>query len=180
MFAAIVLQTRKCLAVAHSSNGAHRTESFVSEAVSSLNKGSGTRPSGTRTIYSSANGDSSKVAVATFWLNFKAEFGQRIRIVGASPALGAWDQNASPELEWSEGHMWHAKISLPRGSVHEYKFVLFAADGVTPVLWQKGNNSVISILVSSTPIHFLMPPSWFPSATICFRMMSAGSFTSPD
>jgi len=83
----------------------------------------------------------------TFWLRFQAEYGQRLRVVGNHAALAVWDGARAPELQWTEGHMWHVTVLLPRGSVQEYKFVLLQSDGVTPAAWQQGNNAVLAIMV---------------------------------
>ena len=86
-----------------------------------------------------------------FCLKFRAEFGQRIRVVGSCSSLGNWDMPSSPELQWSAGHLWQVTIHLPRGTVHEYKFVICHSDGYTAAAWQQGNNAVLAILVRAYP-----------------------------
>ena len=50
-----------------------------------------------------------------------------------------------PELSWTEGDRWHAKISLPSGRVYEYKYVVLDSSGTHALTWQRGNNSVLAI-----------------------------------
>ncbi|KAL0046174.1 hypothetical protein WJX82_004787 [Trebouxia sp. C0006] len=94
-----------------------------------------------------AEGQQSANAVATvqFWLTFHAEFGQRLRVVGSHKNLGSWIMVDGPELRWTEGDRWHAKITLPSGSVYEYKYVVLDSSGTHALTWQRGNNSVLAI-----------------------------------
>lgn len=94
-----------------------------------------------------AEGQQGTNAVATvqFWLTFHAEFGQRLRVVGSHKNLGSWIMVDGPELSWTEGDRWHAKITLPSGSVYEYKYVVLDSSGTHALTWQRGNNSVLAI-----------------------------------
>lgn len=47
-------------------------------------------------------------------------FGEAHKIVGADPALGAWDLGAAPAMAWSEGDVWRLEVSLPAGAT-EFK-----------------------------------------------------------
>ena len=47
-------------------------------------------------------------------------FGEVHKIVGADPALGAWDLGRAPAMAWSEGDVWRLDVSLPAGST-EFK-----------------------------------------------------------
>ena len=57
-----------------------------------------------------------------------------------------------PELKWTDGDRWHAKISLPAGGVYEYKYVLLDSTGMHALTWQRGNNSVLAV---KQVCHFL-------------------------
>lgn len=94
-----------------------------------------------------AEGQQGTNAVATvqFWLTFHAEFGQRLRVVGSHKNLGSWIMVDGPELRWTEGDRWHANITLPSGSVYEYKYVVLDSSGTHALTWQRGNNSVLAI-----------------------------------
>ena len=48
-------------------------------------------------------------------------FGEVHKIVGADPALGAWDLGRAPEMAWSEGDVWRLDVSLPAAGVTEFK-----------------------------------------------------------
>ncbi len=63
----------------------------------------------------------------------------------ASLHAGSWIMVDGPELSWTEGDRWHAKISLPSGSVYEYKYVVLDSSGTHALTWQRGNNSVLAI-----------------------------------
>ena len=43
------------------------------------------------------------------------------KIVGADPALGAWDLGRAPEMAWSEGDVWRLDVSLPAAGMTEFK-----------------------------------------------------------
>lgn len=60
-------------------------------------------------------------------------------------AAGKWVMVDGPELKWTEGDRWRATVSLPAGSIHEYKYVLLDSTGVHAQNWQRGNNSVLAI-----------------------------------
>lgn len=50
-----------------------------------------------------------------FWLKYRAEWGQRLKVVGSHDNLGSWGLDGAPELKWSEGDMWHCMVDLPAG-----------------------------------------------------------------
>ncbi|KAL4858279.1 Phosphoglucan [Chlorella vulgaris] len=86
-----------------------------------------------------------KLAAVRFWLKFKAEWGQRLKVVGSHQELGGWALATAPELKWSQGDNWHTTAHLPAGGVVEYKYVLLDHSGNHPVAWQQGNNSVLAL-----------------------------------
>jgi hypothetical protein len=86
-------------------------------------------------------------AHVTFWLQFQAEFGQCIRIVGSTDTLGTWKLRDGPELKWGEGHKWSVTVEVPAGLLVEYKYVVLQPDGVTALHWQQGNNAVLAVMV---------------------------------
>jgi hypothetical protein len=51
---------------------------------------------------------------------FKAEFGTFLKVVGGPEQLGAWEVEAAPPLQWSEGDVWSNTLLLPPGA-HEFK-----------------------------------------------------------
>ena len=56
-----------------------------------------------------------RLSKVRFWLKYRAEWGQRLKVVGTHENLGGWTLAAAPELKWSENDMWHATIELPAG-----------------------------------------------------------------
>ena len=93
-----------------------------------------------------AGGD---IAQITFWLQYQAEYGQRICIVGSVPSLGQWQASGAPELEWGEGHKWSVTVDVTVGTLVEYKYVVLESDGLTALQWQAGNNAVLAVMVRS-------------------------------
>jgi hypothetical protein len=87
----------------------------------------------------------------TFWLHYRAEFGQRICIVGNTDSLGSWVLRNGPEMKWGEGHKWSVTVEVPAGGIVEYKYVVLQPDGLHPLQWQEGNNAVLAIMVCPRP-----------------------------
>lgn len=87
------------------------------------------------------------VVCVTFWLQYQAEFGQRICVVGNCVGLGMWQHKAAPELQWNEGHLWSVTVEVPAAQVLEYKYVVMQPDGLTALHWQSGNNAVLALMV---------------------------------
>ena len=55
-----------------------------------------------------------------WFFTMQVAFGEVHKIVGADPALGAWDLGSAPAMAWSEGDVWRLDASLPAGSA-EFK-----------------------------------------------------------
>lgn len=85
------------------------------------------------------------VTAVTFWLQYHAEWGQRLRVIGSHPSIGSWDVTKASELKWNEGDRWSTTVELTPGRIVEYKYVVLASDGDTTSAWQLGNNSVLAI-----------------------------------
>lgn len=51
---------------------------------------------------------------------FQVNFGEHLRLVGSTPAMGDWSPNEGLSLEWSDGNNWGATASLPAGPI-EFK-----------------------------------------------------------
>jgi hypothetical protein len=87
------------------------------------------------------------VTRVTFWLQYQAEFGQRICVVGNCVGLGMWHHKAAPEMQWNNGHQWSVTVEVPAGQILEYKYVVLQPDGLTALHWQSGNNAVLALMV---------------------------------
>jgi hypothetical protein len=56
-----------------------------------------------------------KTVQVKFMLQKQCAFGQRFLVVGDHPTLGLWDPTKATALEWSEDHVWTAKmVSFPQ------------------------------------------------------------------
>ncbi|XP_047044476.1 uncharacterized protein LOC124648818 [Lolium rigidum] len=82
-----------------------------------------------------------------FVLQRQCAFGQRFLVVGDDPALGLWDPTKAAALEWSEGHVWTARMDLPANRAIEFKFLLQDPSG--QVSWQHGHNRTLQIAETS-------------------------------
>lgn len=70
--------------------------------------------------------------------------GDRVVIVGADPALGAWDPARGIGLNTNESlfPVWSGKVALPRGARHEWKVVIVGASG--EARWELGANRILT------------------------------------
>jgi hypothetical protein len=48
-----------------------------------------------------------------FIINYCAEFGQQVVLVGSCQELGNWDAAAAVRLTWQQGDNWKAAVQLP-------------------------------------------------------------------
>ncbi|KAK9834735.1 hypothetical protein WJX74_008813 [Apatococcus lobatus] len=108
----------------------------------SLQRQSGQQAAKTSPAAGRTSRQSGQLARVTFWLKFHADFGQRLKVVGSHPNLGAWTLTEAPELMWSPDDNWNTTLELPMGGIVEYKYVLLASNGAQPLSWQRA--SVIS------------------------------------
>ncbi|WIA30366.1 hypothetical protein OEZ86_000452 [Tetradesmus obliquus] len=99
----------------------------------------------------------SKVDVS-FVINYCAEYGQQVVLLGSCQELGSWDTAAAVRLTWQQGDNWKAAVQLPApidSNVElEYKYAVIGEDGSTQ-LWQEGPN--ISLVLSPKPAETLKP-----------------------
>lgn len=51
----------------------------------------------------------------------QTDIGESFSIVGNLPELGEWSTEGALPLEWAEGHVWCGTLSLPVGTVAEFK-----------------------------------------------------------
>jgi hypothetical protein len=59
----------------------------------------------------------SKVTVR-FWMKFRVEYGQSVRVTGGAAALGAWDVAKAPAMQWSSGDLWSVSLELDAGAFY--------------------------------------------------------------
>jgi ribosomal protein L7Ae-like RNA K-turn-binding protein len=59
----------------------------------------------------------------SFVINYCAEYGQQVVLVGSCQELGSWDTSAAVRLVWQQGDNWKAAVQLPaptEGCVREW------------------------------------------------------------
>eukprot|EP00882_Tetradesmus_deserticola_P022889 GHRQ01024878.1.p1 GENE.GHRQ01024878.1~~GHRQ01024878.1.p1 ORF type:complete len:126 (-),score=29.47 GHRQ01024878.1:173-550(-) len=49
----------------------------------------------------------------SFVINYCADYGQQVVLVGSSQELGSWDTAAAVRLAWQQGDNWKATVQLP-------------------------------------------------------------------
>ncbi|RDA84484.1 hypothetical protein CP532_0066 [Ophiocordyceps camponoti-leonardi (nom. inval.)] len=87
----------------------------------------------------------------TFRLSEATQFGQTVKIVGNTDALGNWNPSAAVALDASEYEhphkpMWKAAVTLDAGKKIEYKYIKVEQDG--RVAWEAGSNRGYEVAVS--------------------------------
>lgn len=80
---------------------------------------------------SSASTPSSSSTSVSISVTHQVPFGSHLRAVGEHPALGSWDPNAAPSLEWSQGDNWRCELSEVEtsGGNLDFKLVVVHGDG---------------------------------------------------
>ena len=43
----------------------------------------------------------------------QANFGESLKVVGSSDALGGWDVSKSPSMTWTDGDVWCLELEIP-------------------------------------------------------------------
>jgi hypothetical protein len=56
-------------------------------------------------------------------------FGQQMVLVGDVEALGEWELQRAPVMEWSEGDNWRVTLTVPASATLEYKFAVVDPGG---------------------------------------------------
>jgi hypothetical protein len=74
----------------------------------------------------------------------KVAFGQCLKLVGSGPALGDWNPELSPCMEWKEGDGWSTKVLQLSPGSYEFKFVI-ASGANDSILWEQGPNKVVTV-----------------------------------
>ncbi len=64
--------------------------------------------------------------------------GERLAVVGGTPALGNWDPAHAVVLSSATYPTWSTQVAIPAGTAFEYKYVKLAADGT--VIWENRPN----------------------------------------
>ncbi|CAG9466245.1 unnamed protein product [Pedinophyceae sp. YPF-701] len=99
-------------------------------------------------VYSTHVVPPSKLKVYT---RYETAYGQYLALIGDGPALGDWDINKAPRMEWSEEHVWKKEVEVPRSSETEFKLVLLNDAGEQ--LWEQGINRVAPVSDSAESVE---------------------------
>lgn len=80
------------------------------------------------------------------------------KVCGNVEALGAWDLDKAPAMEWSEGHVWSLDLPVPAGVDLEYKLVKIPRR--EPIAWEGGPNRLLKVRSQPClrPTRFRPPP----------------------
>ncbi|UNI20086.1 Glucan 1,4-alpha-glucosidase [Purpureocillium takamizusanense] len=106
----------------------------------------GVPPSSSTSTTTSSCQVATSVAV-TFKELATTKYGQTIKIVGDTSALGNWDTSKAVALEAAEytsgNPLWKGSVTLPAGQVVEYKYINVNPDG--SVTWEKDPNHTYTV-----------------------------------
>lgn len=61
----------------------------------------------------------------------QAAFGEGLKVVGSSGAIGAWEISAAPDMRWTDGNVWALDLNLPQQAGFEYKLVHVHCNGTS-------------------------------------------------
>ncbi|OBT63964.1 hypothetical protein VE03_05984 [Pseudogymnoascus sp. 23342-1-I1] len=119
--------------------GTAGTSPATTATVTATGTATGTTPVSTATATSCSI--ASTVAI-TFNEIVTTQVGMTIKIVGSISQLGSWDTSSAIALSASgyttSSHLWSVSLSLPAGTVFEYKFINVASNGA--VTWESDPN----------------------------------------
>jgi len=87
-----------------------------------------------------------RISELVFRVNYKADFGQGLVIVGSPQILGKWSSNNGFKMTWTEGHNWAGKCKTDQlGTEFDYKYSIqdMASRGIKK--WENCGNRKFSI-----------------------------------
>lgn len=101
-------------------------------------------------------------------LQKQVSFGESIKVVGSSAALGNWNVDQAPSLTWSEGDVWKITLDFEPGSPAEFKFVVVSGGST---VWEDGGNRTYEAKSQK--------PARLSCKYVCFVYCSLRSLASP-
>lgn len=122
-------------------SGATTTTTSTSQTTTAT--GTTTTTSKTTTTTTTTSSCTTPTAVAvTFDLIATTTYGENIKIAGSISQLGSWDTSNAVALSaadyTSSDHLWFVDVSLPAGTVFEYKYIRVESDG--SIEWESDPN----------------------------------------
>ncbi|KAK0244972.1 glycoside hydrolase [Armillaria nabsnona] len=96
----------------------------------------------------SRSGSSSGYVAVTFSETATTTFGENIFVVGSISQLGNWAPVSSIALSANDYPVWEATVSIPAGTIFQYKFIRKETDG--SVVWESDPNRQATVISSGT------------------------------
>lgn len=87
--------------------------------------------------------------------DFGVAFGEHLRLVGSTPAMGDWTTNEGLALEWNEGNNWTASAELPAGPI-EFKVL---REYLSNMVDEEKSSQPSIITIIQHDIHIGMSPA---------------------
>lgn len=129
---------------------------------STLTSGSGsptTRDGGTKTTSVCSTPTSVDV---TFNVIATTAWGESVKLVGSTGALGNWDTSKavalSPGKYTDSNHLWYATVRLPAGASFEYKYIRAGSSG--SVHWESDPNRPYKVPVECSKTTVTKTDTW--------------------
>ncbi len=85
-------------------------------------------------------------AAISFGVDATTSWGQNLVVVGDRPELGGWNPASAVALSSATYPVWRASVSLPPGTVVQYKYVRTESNGA--VTWESGSNRTATVPAS--------------------------------
>jgi alpha-amylase len=89
---------------------------------------------------------STAASQVSFGVNATTVWGQNVFVVGDRPELGSWSPASAVALSSSTYPVWRASVTLPAGTVVQYKYVRKESNGA--VTWESGSNRTVTVPAS--------------------------------
>ncbi|KQY25509.1 glycosidase [Cellulomonas sp. Root485] len=86
------------------------------------------------------------VSQISFGVNATTSWGQNIYVVGDRAELGSWNPAGAIALSSATYPVWRANVTLPAGTVVQYKYVRKESNGA--VTWESGSNRTATVPAS--------------------------------
>ena len=85
-------------------------------------------------------------AQISFGVNATTSWGQNLFVVGDRAELGSWSPASAVALSSATYPVWRASVTLPAGTVVQYKYVRKESNGA--VTWETGSNRTATVPAS--------------------------------
>lgn len=88
--------------------------------------------------------------ILRFQIAYHTQWGQQLKVVGSHPALGEWEIDQAPNMQYDADGAWSLEIDIPADSTFDfsYKYCLIHTDGA--VEWEWGKNRSFQLKANQT------------------------------